>query len=222
MFSRLVLEHSRLKKQKLTQRLADRFGTPGLEPIPWKALSQKYANLAGIEEQFLWGNQEGGQTLYCFLRLDPRHTLVWIEYVGVSDSTFTSMRRIITNGVEAVLRSQARWLDCRVGESSTYHKVTGELLGITVEIDTRGTRPGRYSLLQGFAAMGVYTIALVVRFLTRSDTEAGTKQSADEFFSDLASYDDPALYLIVVIVAWTALVALWWLVIRKIEVIFRA
>lgn len=222
MFSRLLLKHSSLKDGKLQQRLTERFGDSGLERTAWKKLSQQYANLDGIEDQFIWGRKVDGHILYGFLKEDPRHTLLWIEYDGESSGTFVHMRRIIENGVYAVQRSQARWQGCAVEESYTYSEVESSPLGITVEINTRGTRLGHFSGRRLFVAIIAFAIALGAGFLDRPDVASGTQQSPEDFFSNLAAYDDPAVYLIGAMILWSAVVMLWGLAIRKVEVTFRA
>src|SRR6266545_6330336 len=106
MICKVLVRHSALDRSRLITNLSSQFTTTQLDAGDWKAKSEKYRDLKGIESKLIWGSE--GDSLYGLLQETPTSTLIWIEYSASKDWAFTTFRGVLENFATAIMKSQKR------------------------------------------------------------------------------------------------------------------
>ena len=216
---KVLIRHSDLNLSRLGKNLEIQFGRKPLSATEWKSKSAMYKDLAGVDNQLIWGSHDDGSILYGLLIASPNVTLIWAEYAGGSDWTFIQFRQIIENFAYAIKRSQ-RGLGYMtrtliVEESALYAVTDQSPLGVKVRIQNRASKLGEVTPKELTVSGLIFCLALLAQFNSQT-------KPAGQFFLELSSWLFPAFYGWLALLFWGIIVVCWKWIGGRIEVKFDA
>lgn len=122
----VVLIHRPLNRRGARRKLTEVFAAPSLPPSRHHLVSEQFRGQPEFNSQVLYYNRLPG-TYFSFMCLDSRSTQIWAEATTGRD-TFSSLERIVDNGIKAIKEAQVKKKRCQIESSRVFEKEDTESL----------------------------------------------------------------------------------------------
>lgn len=127
----VVLRHRPLNRREARKKFKEVFAAPSLPPSRHHLVSEQFRGQPEFNSQVLYYNRLP-DVFFSFMCLDSRSTQIWAE-ATTGRETFSSLERVVDNGIRVIKESQAKRKKCNIESSRIFEQEDTESLELALE-----------------------------------------------------------------------------------------